>query len=80
MIRKPCNYKIIFVKLCESRNKRPTLNAVNNSVRIENFAYVPPDVSCIKHQESFGFINALNENGHSDNDNCFVLRLITLYG
>ena len=75
MIRKHCNFKTTFVKLCKSKNKRSTVNTVNDSVRIENCTYVPPEFSCVKDQETVGVINALNESGQSDNDDCFVFRL-----
>ena len=29
---------------------------------------MPPNFSCVKDHEVFGVINALNENGQSDND------------
>ena len=40
---------------------------------------MPPNFSCVKDHEVFGVINALNENGQSENDDCFVLRLKDLY-
>ena len=43
---KNCNYKEHFAKLCKSRNKRLTVNTVNdNYVNTENCTYVSPESS-----------------------------------
>ena len=66
---KSCNYKGNFAKLCKSRNKRPTVNTVNdNYVNTENCTYVSPERSWGENQESFDVINTWNEYGQSDDD------------
>ena len=61
------NYKGHFAKLCKSRNKRPTVNAVNDN-------YVNTENSWGENQESCDVINAWNKYGHSDDDDFSVRR------
>ena len=42
---KNCNYKGHFAKLCKSKNKRPSVKLVNDSVTSEFSKYVPSEDS-----------------------------------
>ena len=75
-----CNYKGHFSKLCKSRNKRPTVNTVNdNYVNTENFTYVSQESSWGEKQESCGVINTWNEHGQSDDDDFSVVSVRRIY-
>ena len=77
---KNCNYKSHFAKLCKSRNKRPTVNTVNDNYKsIENFTYVSPESSWGENRESRDVINAWNEYGQSDDDDFSVLSVRPIY-
>ena len=61
---KNSNYKGHFAKLCKPRNKRSTVNTVNdNYVNTESCTYVSPESSWGENQESCDMINAWNEYG-----------------
>ena len=78
--RKNFNYKGNFATLCKSRNKRPTVNTVNdNYVNTENCTYVSPESSWGDNQESCDVINSWKKHGHSDDDDFSVLSVRTIY-
>ena len=80
IICKNCYSKGYFAKLCKFRNKRPTVNTVNdNYVKTENCTYVSPESSWGENQESCDVINTWNECGQSDDDDFSVISVKTIY-
>ena len=71
-----CKYKGHFGKLCKSKAKKPSVNSVDENVSIQ----LSPSESQSSNEENFcGVIDAWYEEGTSDNDDYFVLKLRIVY-
>ena len=55
---KNCKYKGYFANLCKSKNKRPSINFVNDYNKTEICKYVLSEDSWSKNQEACGEINS----------------------
>ena len=76
IIYKICKNKGHFGKLCKSKCEKPSVNSVDENVSSQLSASEPQS----SYQENFcGVINAWYEEGTSDNDDYFVLKLRTVY-
>ena len=74
-----CKYKGHFGRLCESKERRPVVNNVEENVNNPNCSDSPEDPQLNTDENLCGVINAWTEEGTSDNDYYSVLNIRAIY-
>ena len=74
-----CKYKGHFGRLCKSKERKPAVNTVKESAKIQNGSYSPVDTQARIEEKFCGVIKAWTEEGISDNEDYSVLNIRTIY-
>ena len=74
-----CKYEGHFGRLCKSKGRKPAVNTVEEVVNSQNFPYSLEDPQARIEENFCGVINAWTEERISDNDDCSVLNIRTIY-
>ena len=74
-----CKYKGHFGRLCKSKGRKLAVNTVEETANSQNCSHSPEDLQARSEENLCGVINAWTEEGISDNDDCSVLNIRTIY-